>query len=132
MSEVRSTSSSPAARVAPREGVRSPLVEALSQSAEVKEKIEGIADELLIVNTVLKHEIPAKLQTGDVAQALDKHDELEDIVQECVVELVEVNEALEEEVARREGLERELAQSQAELARSQAEQSSQASKNGPP
>ncbi|APW40596.1 hypothetical protein RD110_09790 [Rhodoferax koreense] len=95
------------------------MAQALNQTVEVKDKIVGVGDELLIVNTVLKQEIPEKLQTGEVAQALDKHEELESIVQECVEDLVEVNEALEEEVARRRRLERQLAQSQAQLAKVQ-------------
>ena len=98
-------------------GAHPPLGEALNQTIEVKEKIEGVGDELLILNTVLKQEIPETLQTGEVAQALEKHEELETIVQECVVDLAEVNEALEEEVALRQKLERQLAQSQAELAK---------------
>ena len=120
MSEVRPIPTSTAAETDQPQGQRPSLSDALAQSSEVKEKIEGVGDELLIVNTVLKQEIPSTLQTGDVAQALEKHEELEGIVQECVDDLVEVNEALEEEVARRENLERELARSQAELARSQA------------
>lgn len=122
MSEVRPNPSSPAGAADPREDVRPSLSDALAQTSEVKEKIEGVGDELLIVNTVLKHEIPATLQTGDVAQALEKHEELESIVQECVDDLAEVNEALEEEVARRERLERELAKSQAQLAQTQTGQ----------
>ena len=114
MSEVRSTKSTPA-QVS--DGARAPLGETLNQSIEVKEKIEGVGDELLILNTVLKQEIPEKLQTGEVAQALEKHEELETIVQECVDDLAEVNVALEEEVALRQQLEQQLAQSQAELAK---------------
>lgn len=114
MSEVRPSKSTPA-QVS--DGARAPLDETLSQSIEVKEKIEGVGDNLLILNTVLKQEIPETLQTGEVAQALEKHEELENIVQECVDDLAEVNEALEEEVALRQQLERDLAKSQAELAK---------------
>ncbi|WP_239467209.1 hypothetical protein [Rhodoferax koreensis] len=119
MSEVRPSSSPKAASPGRTEGAQPSLAQALNQTVEVKDKIVGVGDELLIVNTVLKQEIPEKLQTGEVAQALDKHEELESIVQECVEDLVEVNEALEEEVARRRRLERQLAQSQAQLAKVQ-------------
>jgi chromosome segregation ATPase len=122
MSEVRPSLSTSAAAAGMDGGVRPTLAHALNQTTEVREKIEGVGDELLIVNTVLKHEIPSTLQIGEVAQALEKHEALETIVQECVEDLAEVNEALEEEVTRREGLERQLAQSQAELARSQSAQ----------
>lgn len=122
MSEVRPSSSPKAASAGSTEGAHPSLTQTLNQTIEVKEKIVGVGDELLIVNTVLKQEIPEKLQTGEVAQALDKHEELETIVQECVGDLAEVNEALEEEVARRRRLERQLAQSQVELAKSQAAQ----------
>jgi len=120
MSEARpSSSSSSAQATGATDGASPSLGDTLNQTIEVREKIEGVGDELLIVNTVLKQEIPETLQTGEVAQALEKHEELETIVQECVDDLAEVNEALEEEVARRKRLERQLAQSQSDLAKEQ-------------
>lgn len=119
MSEVRPSSSSQAVSAGNTGGAHSTLAHTLNQTIDVKDKMVGVGDELLIVNTVLKQEIPEKLQTGEVAHALEKHEELETIVQGCVDDLAEVNVALEEEVVRRHRLERQLAQSQAELAKSQ-------------
>ncbi len=123
MSEVRPSPSSGAAAAGHAGDGDPSLVNALNQNKVVKEKIEGVGDELLIVNTVLKQELPETLQTGDVAQALEKHEELESMVQECVDDLADVNEALEEEVVKRRRLERQLAQSQAEIAKGRSKDS---------
>lgn len=96
------------------------LEKALAQNEGVKEKVDAVADDLLIINAVLKQEIPAQAQTGDVAQALEKHVELEDQVQQCAEELQAVNEVLAEEIVEREKLERELAATQAALAAQQS------------
>lgn len=97
-----------------------PLAKALAQNEQVKDKVVAVAEDLLVINTVLKQEIPEQHQTGEVAQALEKHEELEDQVQECADELQAVNEALAEEVGERENLERKLSESRAELAASRA------------
>lgn len=97
-----------------------PLAKALAQNEQVKDKVVAVAEELLVINTVLKQEISEQHQKGEVAQALGKHENLEDQVQECADELQAVNEALAEEVGEREKLERKLSESRAELAASRA------------
>ena len=74
------------------------------------------AAELLVINTVLKQEIPGHLQTGDVGQALQKTDALESKISETVADIAQVNQALAQEIDEREHLERELASAQAALA----------------
>ncbi len=97
-----------------------PLEKALAQNAQVKEKVVAVAEDLLVINTVLKQEIPEPMQTGEVAQALEKHEELENQVQECASELESVNQTLADEVDERKKLERALADTQAALASEQA------------
>ncbi len=88
------------------------LEQALAQNEGVKDSLVAVADDLLLVSTVLKQELPDNAQSADVAQALEKHDELETQVQECASELESVNQALASEIGEREKLERALAASQ--------------------
>lgn len=100
-----------------------PLDRALEKSETVKETVEQSAQELLVINAVLKQEIPEHVQTGEVAQALQKSDELEGLIQESAEELAQVNEALVQEIGEREDLERELAETKAALAEAQSQPS---------
>lgn len=94
-----------------------PLERALDQNEIAKETVAQSAAELLVINTVLKQEIPGEVQTGEVAQALQKTDELENRIQDTAVELAQVNELLEQEIDQRTELEKQLAQTQAALAK---------------
>ncbi len=96
------------------------LKEALDQNETVKDTIEHSADELRVINAVLKHEVPPEVRTGEVAQALQKTDELEDRIQASAEDLGKVNDALEQEIDERARLEEELAAARADLARAQA------------
>jgi len=98
-----------------------PLDRALEKSETVKESVEQSAHELLVINAVLKQEIPDHVQTGDVAQALQKSDQLEGLIQDSAEELAQVNEALVQEIGEREDLERELAETKAALAEAQGQ-----------
>ena len=60
------------------------------------------------MSEVLKQEIPPEARTSDVAQALEKHEALEEKVQECADDLEDVSRALAQEVARRKKLEKRL------------------------
>lgn len=85
-----------------------PLLKALDQNDGVKKVVKQSADELLVINAVLKKGIPDQVQTGDVAQALEKTADIEDSIQESAKNLAEVNQLLEHEVDERILLEREL------------------------
>ena len=100
-----------------------PLDRALEKSEAVKETVEQSAQELLVINAVLKQEIPGHVQTGDVAQALQKSDALEGLIQDSAEELAQVNEVLVQEIGEREDLERELARTKAALAEAQGQPS---------
>jgi C4-dicarboxylate-specific signal transduction histidine kinase len=93
-----------------------PLQRALDQNESVKDTVEQSAAELLVINTVLKQEIPAHVQIGDVAQALQKTDALETRIQESAEDLAQVNEVLEQQIGERADLERELKDTKAALA----------------
>ena len=60
--------------------------------------VEQSASELLVINTVLKQEIPDYMQVGEVAQALHKTDLLEIKIHDTVEDLATVNKLLEHEI----------------------------------
>jgi hypothetical protein len=102
----------------PASSVPTSLEQALGQNEIVKDAVENSADELLVINTVLKKKIPGHAQTDDLAQALQKGDELEDRIQESAESLAKVNQALTLEIAERAKLEGELAAAKAALDKS--------------
>lgn len=84
------------------------LAEARDLNIQVQDNVEQSASELLVLNAVLKQEIPDHVKTGDVAQALQRTDVLESRIQEAASELAQVNAALSHEIEERASLEREL------------------------
>lgn len=98
-----------------------PLLKALNQNDNVKEVVKQSADELLVINAVLKKGIPEQAQTGDLAQALEKTEDIEDTIQASAQELAEVNQLLEHEVDERILLERELLTTKTALAQAKTE-----------
>lgn len=99
----------------PASSVPTSLERALDQNEIVRDAVENSADELLVINTVLKQKIPGHAQTDELAQALQKGDELGDRIQASAESLAKVNEVLELEIAERARLEGELAAAKAAL-----------------
>lgn len=97
------------------------LGRALEKNEAVQESVENSAQELLVINAVLKQELPDHVQAGEVAQALEKSDALEERIQESADDLAEVNQALAQEIGERVELERELAETKAALAQATGE-----------
>ncbi|MBC7720032.1 MAG: hypothetical protein H7Z77_09615 [Chitinophagaceae bacterium] len=95
------------------------LLAALDQNDAVKEEVKQSADELLVVNAVLKSQLPDHTQQGDVAIALKRTDAIEERIQESVEGLAAVNQLLENEIEERINLERELLATKSALAKSQ-------------
>ncbi len=71
-----------------------PLVKALHQNGTVKETVKQSADELVVINAVLNHGIPDHAQTGDVAQALENTEIIEEKIQTSAQDLASVNKLL--------------------------------------
>ena len=95
------------------------LVRALDQNETAQDTVEQSAAELVVINAVLKQEIPDHIQTGEVAQALQKTDELEAKIHDAANDLAQVNEVLAQEIDQRVDLERELVETKAALAEAQ-------------
>lgn len=105
--------------------ISNPLEHALDQNEAIQESVEQSAAELCVVSAVLSRKIPDHVQTGEVAQAIQRTEELEDRIQTSADDLAKVNQALKSEISARADLERQLAAAQAELSRAQAPPQSQ-------
>ena len=91
------------------------LDRAREKNEAVKENVEQSAQELVVINAVLKQEISDHAQTGELAQALERTDAIEERLHESADDLAHVNQALEQEIGERAELERELAMTKAAL-----------------
>ena len=95
------------------------LNKVLEKNTFIEETVSQSASEMLLINTVLKQEIPPIFQTGDVEQALQQNDALEDKLTQTAHNLAQVNQTLSEEVKHRADLEQELAATKAALEQAQ-------------
>ena len=84
------------------------LAKALEQNDAVEESIKQSADELMLVNAVLKTEVPVHAHSADVAVALEKVDSINEVMIESAQDLAAVNQLLEAEIDERIELERKL------------------------
>ena len=89
-----------------------PLVTALNQSEQVREKVVECAQDLSTINQTLKHDAIEDLSLQEVEQALHQSAAVEVKVQECADDLSVVNQALTEEVTERKRLELALSDAQ--------------------
>ena len=99
-----------------------PLIRALDQSEQVKDKVQQCATELSSVNAVLKEEITDGVPLHEVERALDMSEEVEVKVQECAEDLATVNDALAAEIDERNDLEHQLSKSAAALSQSKVQE----------
>ena len=87
-----------------------PLYRAREKASEVREQLEVAGAELGLTNVVLGRTLPDSVKRSrDVQRALSQNEAIEEKVQEAADELRVVSDLLQEEVAERERLERELA-----------------------
>lgn len=87
------------------------LTKTLIQSEQVKTKVEECAEELSLVNTVLKVELDEELGTGEIQDVLQQSELIEEKVQECAEDLQTINAALAQEIRERKKLEQKLSDS---------------------
>ncbi len=93
---------------APRTG--RPLHRAREKTGKVQQDLAVAGAELGLTNSVLDHQLPDSVKgSSDVRRALTQNEAIEEKVQEAANELQVVSDLLQEEVAERERLERELA-----------------------
>ncbi len=102
--------------------VPAPLIRALDQSEQVKDKVEQCAAELSSVNAVLKEEITDGVPLREVERALGMSEEVEEKVQQCADDLATVNDALAVEIDERTSLENQLSRTEAALSKSKVQE----------
>ena len=95
--------------------VSSGLQEPLEKTEAVTAEIERAANHALVIGTVLAHEIPAELQVGEVAQAIEQTEDLEQQLAESAEKLADVSASLEQEIAKRRAVTRELTQTREQV-----------------
>ena len=87
-----------------------PLYRARRKTIDVRARLEVASAELGLTNAVLGQQLPDSVKrSSDVQQALSQNEAIEEKVQEAANELQVVHALLDQEVAERERLERELA-----------------------
>jgi hypothetical protein len=87
-----------------------PIFRARETTGRIQRELAVAGAELELTNTVLDHSLPDNVKRSkDVRHALSQNGVIEEKVQEAAEELQVVTELLQEEVAERERLERELA-----------------------
>ena len=80
----------------------------IAHSESIKDMVQVCADDLSVVNTVLKEELSLKDPQPSIKKAIKKNTTVENKVQSAVDELEMVNNALKDEVKEREIIEKEL------------------------
>lgn len=85
-----------------------PIAQAKAKTEQIKEELDIAGAELHLSNTALDRSLPPDQIKGDVRKALDQNAVVEEKVSDAAEELHEVKELLEEEIAERHRLEREL------------------------
>ena len=73
----------------------------LKKSEQVAADVQRASDNLAVVNTVLEQELPEEVQVGEVAQAIEHTNQLEEKLARSAEKLAEVNAALSEEIETR-------------------------------
>lgn len=110
--------SNPTPNAAPITSTAASLNRVLTQSVEVKDKVEECAVELSSVNAVLNKKVTAGAPSHVFERALAQSENVEAKVQECVEDLKVVNDTLKAEVRERNDLELDLFKSNAALSAS--------------
>jgi diguanylate cyclase len=84
------------------------LSKVIAHSESIKDMVQVCADDLAVVNTVLKEELSIKNAQTSIKNAIKKNSMVENKVQVAVDKLDVVNKALKDEVKERENIEKEL------------------------
>jgi C4-dicarboxylate-specific signal transduction histidine kinase len=87
-----------------------PIELAKRKTKTIRKKLQVAGAELHLSNVALERHLPGPVKHGDVAHALAQRGTIEEKVVQAADELAVVNSLLQDEVAERERLERELRQ----------------------
>lgn len=97
------------------------LQKPLQKTQAVTADLHAASNHAMVIGTVLAVELPAQVQVGEVAQALDQTEELKEKLAESAETLSEVSAELEQEIAKRRKVSKQLEVSRAQVVELQAE-----------
>lgn len=97
------------------------LLKPLQKTEEVIADLESASDHAMVIGTVLEKELPAEVQVGDVAQAIEQTGDLKQQLAESAETLTEVSAELVEEIVKRRQVSKQLEASRAQVHNLQAE-----------
>ena len=83
----------------------------------VEAEIQSAADHVGVIGAVLAHELPDEVQVGDVAQAIEQTENLEQQLAESAATLADVAAELGREIKKRREVTEKLHKSEARVAR---------------
>ena len=99
------------------------LQKPLQKTQAVTADLHSASDHALVIGSVLAQELPAHVQVGEVAQAVAQTEELKDKLAESAETLTEVSAELEQEIAKRREVAKQLEASRAQVEELQTEAS---------
>ncbi len=99
------------------------LQKPLEKTKAVTAELHSASNHAMVIGTVLAQELPAQVQVGEIAQALDQTEELTEKLAESAATLTEVSAELEQEITRRREVSKQLKASRAQVQELQAEAS---------
>lgn len=97
------------------------LLKPLQKTEAVAADLEDASDHAMVIGTVLAQELPLEVQVGEVAQALVQTAELKERLAQSAETLTEVSAELEQEIAKRRTVARQLDASRAQVTALKAE-----------
>lgn len=97
------------------------LLKPLQKTEAVTAELQYAADHAMVIGTVLAKELPIEVQVGEVAQAIDQTEDLKEKLAESAETLTEVSAELEQEIAKRRAVAKQLDASRAQVQALKAE-----------
>ncbi len=97
------------------------LKKPLQKTQAVTSDLQTASDHALVIGTVLAQELPPHVQVGEVAQAIEQTEELKEKLAESAETLTEVSAELEQEIAKRQEVAKQLQASRAKVEALKAE-----------
>lgn len=91
------------------------LVKPLQKTEAVAADLKHASDHAMVIGTVLSQELPAQVQVGEVAQAIDQTGELKEKLAQSAETLTEVSAELVEEIVKRRKVSKQLETSRAKV-----------------
>ena len=97
------------------------LEKPLQKTQVVTADLQTASDHALVIGAVLIQELPAHVQVGEVAQAIEQTEELKEKLAESAETLTEVSAELEQEISKRREVAKQLEATRAEVEELKAE-----------